>query len=129
MAVFPPLEQGRLLRRYKRFLADIELANGEQMTIHCPNTGSMLNCMREGAAPRNILWLPLGDSITWGCNGPTIQDCHSDTGGYRVPLAMALTQHPLGPPTNVGFNVTTMGTLETGPPCVQTSSLGASSLA
>ncbi|MCP5575738.1 DNA/RNA nuclease SfsA, partial [Klebsiella pneumoniae] len=37
-----------LLRRYKRFLADIELANGEQLTIHCPNTGSMLNCMREG---------------------------------------------------------------------------------
>lgn len=48
MAFFPELEQARLLRRYKRFLADIELANGEQMTIHCPNTGSMLNCMREG---------------------------------------------------------------------------------
>lgn len=48
MALFPELEQARLLRRYKRFLADIELANGEQMTIHCPNTGSMLNCMREG---------------------------------------------------------------------------------
>lgn len=48
MALFPELEQARLLRRYKRFLADIELANGEQITIHCPNTGSMLNCMREG---------------------------------------------------------------------------------
>ncbi|WP_434773306.1 DNA/RNA nuclease SfsA [Pseudomonas entomophila] len=44
----PALEQGRLLRRYKRFLADIELASGEQLTIHCPNTGSMLNCMQEG---------------------------------------------------------------------------------
>ncbi|MGA6105146.1 DNA/RNA nuclease SfsA [Pseudomonas solani] len=44
----PPLEQGRLLRRYKRFLADIETLDGELLTIHCQNTGSMLNCMSEG---------------------------------------------------------------------------------
>ncbi|MGN8252091.1 DNA/RNA nuclease SfsA [Pseudomonas sp. SMV7] len=48
MRFSPSLEKGRLLRRYKRFLADIEMVGGEQMTIHCPNTGSMLNCMREG---------------------------------------------------------------------------------
>lgn len=48
MRFSPTLETARLLRRYKRFLADIELANGEQMTIHCPNTGSMFNCMVEG---------------------------------------------------------------------------------
>ncbi|WP_313739937.1 DNA/RNA nuclease SfsA [Pseudomonas sp.] len=48
MRFHPELEEGRLLRRYKRFLADIELASGEQLTIHCPNTGSMLNCMVEG---------------------------------------------------------------------------------
>ena len=45
----PPLEEGRLLRRYKRFLADIETASGELLCIHCANTGSMLNCMSEGA--------------------------------------------------------------------------------
>ncbi len=44
-----PLETGRLVRRYKRFLADIVTDAGEHLCIHCPNTGSMLNCMGEGA--------------------------------------------------------------------------------
>ncbi|MBF7144559.1 MULTISPECIES: DNA/RNA nuclease SfsA [Pseudomonas] len=44
----PPLEPATLLKRYKRFLADIELPDGSQLTVHCPNTGSMLNCMAPG---------------------------------------------------------------------------------
>lgn len=48
MRFSPQLEQGRLLVRYKRFLADIETDSGELLTIHCPNTGSMLNCMMPG---------------------------------------------------------------------------------
>ena len=43
MRFHPPLEEGRLIRRYKRFLTDIETLTGELLTIHCPNTGSMLN--------------------------------------------------------------------------------------
>ncbi|MCK9563263.1 MAG: DNA/RNA nuclease SfsA [Bacteroidales bacterium] len=45
----PPFEQGTLLRRYKRFLADVELPHGEVLTVHCPNTGSMKNCVVPGA--------------------------------------------------------------------------------
>ncbi len=43
------LEQGRLLKRYKRFFADIECADASVLTAHCPNTGSMLNCLQVGA--------------------------------------------------------------------------------
>jgi sugar fermentation stimulation protein A len=38
---YPPLVSGRLLKRYKRFFADVKLDTGEIITAHCPNTGLM----------------------------------------------------------------------------------------
>jgi sugar fermentation stimulation protein A len=47
---FPtPLLQGTLVRRYKRFLADVILDTGDPVTAHCPNTGSMLSCSAPGS--------------------------------------------------------------------------------
>lgn len=44
-----PLIHGKLIARYKRFLADIMLDNGTTVTAHCTNSGSMKSCLEEHA--------------------------------------------------------------------------------
>ena len=51
------LETARLRRRYKRFLADVVTEQGEELCIHCPNTGSMLNCLQ----PDGRVWFSRSD--------------------------------------------------------------------
>ena len=49
---FDPLIEGVLIKRYKRFLADIELESGEVVTVHCANTGPMRGLLSQGAKVR-----------------------------------------------------------------------------
>jgi len=46
--IWPQLTPGILVKRYKRFMADVTLETGEVVTAHCPNTGSMKTCSQPG---------------------------------------------------------------------------------
>lgn len=63
----PELIGGRLIRRYKRFLADVILDSGETVVAHCTNSGSMKSCLEDNA---RVFLSPVSDTkrktrFTW----------------------------------------------------------------
>ena len=76
----PPLIPATLIRRYKRFLADVRLPTGEMLTVHTPNTGRMLGLTTPGSR----IWL---------------KDSHNPARKYRYSWVMASSE--AGTPVSV----------------------------
>jgi sugar fermentation stimulation protein A len=86
---FPaPLIHGRLVKRYKRFLADVILDSGETVTATCPNTGSMIGLAEPGLG----VWLSESDSPSRKYRH-TWELVEADTDGARS-LVGINTNHP-----------------------------------
>lgn len=78
------LISGRLLRRYKRFLADVELDSGGTITAHCPNSGSMKGCAIPGSPV--LLSVSSNPSRKYPCTWELVQ-----TDGVWVGINTSLT--------------------------------------
>ncbi len=72
------LERTTLVRRYKRFLADVRTADGRELTVFCPNTGSMRNCVYPGYPA----WLSRSDRP--GRKYPHTWEIAEDADGHRI---------------------------------------------
>ncbi|MEG3135211.1 DNA/RNA nuclease SfsA [Rouxiella sp. T17] len=58
MQFYPPLQSATLIKRYKRFLADVVTPDGRELTLHCANTGAMTGC----ATPGDTVWYSTSDN-------------------------------------------------------------------
>lgn len=59
MEFIPALQSATLIKRYKRFLADVVTPEGELLTLHCPNTGAMTGC----ATPGDTVWYSTSSNV------------------------------------------------------------------
>jgi sugar fermentation stimulation protein A len=87
------LQRGTLIRRYKRFLADIETSDGNLMTIHCPNTGSMRHCAEPGFG----VWYSVSGNPKrkYPCTWELAEDFHGNLIGINTNNANKLVKEAL----------------------------------
>ncbi len=113
---YPPLYPGILLKRYKRFFADIELGTGEVVTAHCPNTGPMTGI----CTPGSLVQVSYSDSptrklpYTWEMiqvydNEPTWVGVNTALPNRIIKLALEKFLFPLGSYSQIRFEVTPAG--------------------
>lgn len=93
-----PLIAARLIRRYKRFLADVRLPDGTEAMAHCPNPGSMMGMADEGIK----IWLEPNDDprkkLKYGWRLIEQDDGHFvgvDTGVPNRVVGLALLAHQI----------------------------------
>ena len=93
MTIEPPLQLAWLKKRYKRFLADVDLPDGSVLTLHCPNTGSMKNCLYPG----NRVWYSdSGDSKRkYPCTWYFIEDPEQNIVGIHTGLSNRLVRETI----------------------------------
>ena len=93
MKFVPSLQQGILLQRYKRFLADVETPDGSTLTLHCPNTGSMLNCREPGWR----VWYSSSDNPKrkYPCTWELVENASGDLIGINTGRANQLVEEAL----------------------------------
>ena len=89
-----PLIPARLIRRYMRFLSDVELEDGRIVKAHCPNPGSMMGLKDEGTR----IWIEGNDDpkkkLDWGWRLVELPDAFVgiDTGAANSIVAQALAR-------------------------------------
>lgn len=105
MEFYSPLCKATLIRRYKRFLADMRLSDGREVTVHCPNPGAMTGM----ADPGMTCWLaPAAKSakLDWGWKLVEVEQglAAVDTGLANKVVAEALAARAVpGLPDFTGF--------------------------
>ncbi len=76
LMAFPSLVEGRLLKRYKRFLVDVELSNGQVVTAHCANTGPMRGVLHPGQRVRLRYSPSPNRKLSWTWEQAEVQGAH-----------------------------------------------------